>query len=222
MFSISISSTYSNLQIIQRGLEPYIVSFNAMLLFNSNRTNYTIDQLWFVEHFPVYTLGLKSNFSHILISKKLNNIPIIRTDRGGEVTYHGPGQAIIYLLIDLRRRYSDNIKIYIKKLVENIEEAVILTMSQYNINCKRKKNAPGVYIANGPFSGAKIASIGLKISAKGYVYHGVSINVSMDLEPFNNINPCGYPGLVIVDMKKLGINTTISKVQHLFIKNFFI
>ena len=198
-------------QIIQRGLEPYAVSFDAMRAFTDARDAETPDQLWLVEHPPVYTLGLAADRSHILDP---HDIPVIQTDRGGEVTYHGPGQVVIYLLIDLRRR-RDGAKLFAREFVQKIEQAVIDTLAAYNLDGIRKAGAPGIYVENGPFQGAKIAALGLKIRASGCTYHGVSLNVVMDLHPFTWINPCGYAGLATVDMKTLGVNAALADVQTL-------
>jgi lipoyl(octanoyl) transferase len=133
------------------------------------------------------------------------------TDRGGEVTYHGPGQVVIYLLFDLRR---EGRKLLPRDFVTRIEQAVIDTLATYNLRTQRKPGAPGIYVADGPHQGAKIAALGLKIRASGCTYHGVSLNVAMDLSPFSRINPCGYPGLVTIDMRTLGVAAHLADVQH--------
>jgi lipoyl(octanoyl) transferase len=201
----------SILQIVQRGLEPYAVSFDAMREFTDRRGPDTPDQLWLVEHPPVYTLGLAADRSHIL---NPHDIPVIQTDRGGEVTYHGPGQVVIYLLIDLRRS-RDGARLFAREFVRKIEQAVIDTLAAYNLDGVRREGAPGIYIAGGPSQGAKIAALGLKIRASGCTYHGVSLNVAMDLQPFDWINPCGYAGLATVDMKTLGVDAALADVQSL-------
>lgn len=193
--------------IIQRGLEPYETSFAAMRAYTDARTADTPNQLWVVEHPPVYTLGLGADPSHIL---NAHNIPVIQTDRGGEVTYHGPGQAVVYLLIDLRRRGG---RLYAREFVNRIEEAVIDTLAAYNLAGVRKTGAPGIYLADGPWQGAKIAALGLKVRGNGCTYHGVSLNVDMDLAPFSWINPCGYAGLATVDMKTVGAPAKLADVQ---------
>ena len=130
--------------------------------------------------------------------------------RGGEVTYHGPGQAVIYLLFDLRRGQRKRLP---REFVTAIEQAVIDTLDTYNLTGERKPGAPGIYVASGKHKGAKIAALGLKIRASGCTYHGVSLNVAMDLAPFSWINPCGYPGLRSIDMKTLGISVTLADAQ---------
>ena len=197
-------------QIVQRGREDYAVSFDAMREFTDRRGPDTPDQLWLVEHPPVYTLGLAADRSHIL---NPHDIPVIQTDRGGEVTFHGPGQVVIYLLIDLRRRAGA--RLFAREFVQKIEQAVIDTLAAYNLDGVRKEGAPGIYIAGGPLQGAKIAALGLKIRSSGCTYHGVSLNVAMDLAPFTWINPCGYDGLATVDMKTMGVDAELADVQAL-------
>lgn len=197
----------SEMLILQRGTEDYDTSYAAMRAFTEARDASTPDQLWMVEHPPVFTLGLGADPAHIL---QPNHIPVVQTDRGGEVTYHGPGQAVIYLLFDLRRGQR---KLLPREFVIGIEQAVIDTLGAYNLTGERKPGAPGIYVAEGEFKGAKIAALGLKIRASGCTYHGVSLNVAMDLAPFSWINPCGYPGLSTIDMKTLGITASLADVQ---------
>jgi lipoyl(octanoyl) transferase len=192
----------------QRGHEAYDTTFAAMRAFTDARTATTANQLWMVEHPPVFTLGLGADATHIIDA---HDIPIVQTDRGGEVTYHGPGQAVIYLLFDLRRQAK---KILPREFVTRIEQAVIDTLAAYNLSGERKSGAPGIYIAKGDYQGAKIAALGLKIRGNGCTYHGVSLNVAMDLEPFSWINPCGYPGLQTIDMKTLGVKISLKEVQQ--------
>ncbi|BAN21930.1 lipoyl(octanoyl) transferase LipB [Caballeronia insecticola] len=195
-----------------RGLEPYQASFDAMRAFTDARTPDTPDEIWLVEHPRVFTLGLAGDPAHLLLAD--SGIPLVKVDRGGQITYHGPGQIVAYLLIDLRRR-----KLAVRELVRRIEEAVIETLASYNLATGRKPGAPGIYVAqpsarqaedganvrlHGLHPGAKIAALGLKIR-NGCSYHGVSLNVNMDLQPFLAINPCGYAGLETVDMATLGV-----------------
>jgi lipoyl(octanoyl) transferase len=184
-----------------RGVEDYVASFDAMRAFTDSRTADTPDELWLVEHPPVYTLGLAGDPAHLLNPNSA--IPLIKVDRGGQITYHGPGQVVAYLLLDLRRR-----QLTVRELVRRIEQAAIDTLAAYNLASERKAGAPGIYLtqdfAPARYAGAKIAALGLKIR-KGCSYHGVSLNVSMDLRPFLQINPCGYAGLQTVDMACLGI-----------------
>jgi lipoyl(octanoyl) transferase len=200
-------------QIIHRGREYYAASFDAMRAYTDARHADTPDQLWIVEHPPVYTLGLAADPAHVLDA---HGIPVMQTDRGGEVTYHGPGQVVIYLLMDLRRhrRPGSQARLYAREFVHNIEQAVIETLAAYNLGGERKPGAPGIYIAGGPWQGAKIAALGLKIRGNGCTYHGVSLNVAMDLGPFGWINPCGYAGMATVDMRTLGVDAPLDEVQQ--------
>lgn len=196
--------------VLQRGLEDYATTFAAMRAFTDARTVATADELWIVEHPPVFTLGLAADPSHVLDP---HDIPVVETDRGGEVTYHGPGQVVIYLLLDLRRHKADA-RLFARELVNKIEQAVIDTLAAYNLACERKPGAPGIYMSDGPAQGAKIAALGLKIRGNGCTYHGVSLNVAMDLTPFTWINPCGYEDLATIDMQSLGAQATLSEVQN--------
>jgi lipoyl(octanoyl) transferase len=137
----------------------------------------------------------------------------VQTDRGGEVTYHGPGQVVIYLMMDLRRNKKGG-KLYARQFVNRIEEAVINVLAAYNLAGERIEGAPGIYIANGPKKGAKIAALGLKVRGNGCTYHGVSLNVGMDLAPFTWINPCGYAGLETIDMRSMGVDVPLADVQQ--------
>jgi lipoyl(octanoyl) transferase len=205
-----MTATPSAIAVVQRGLEPYETTFAAMRSYTDARTPDTQNQLWIVEHPPVYTLGLGADRTHIL---NPHNVPVVQTDRGGEVTYHGPGQVVIYLLIDLRR-YKPNGRYFIRELVQRIEQAVIDTLAAYNLHGERKEGAPGIYMADGAWQGAKVAALGLKVRGNGCTYHGVSLNVAMDLTPFSWINPCGYEGLATIDMKTLGVDASLPDVQN--------
>ena len=200
----------ASIQVIYRGAEDYDSSFAAMRAYTDARDANTPDQLWIVEHPPVYTLGLGADRSHVLAP---HDIPVIQTDRGGEVTYHGPGQVVIYLLIDLRRRHTKG-KLFAREFVVQIEQAVINTLEEYNLAVERKEGAPGIYMSDGQWQGAKIAALGLKVRGNGCTYHGVSLNVNMDLQPFSWINPCGYEGLTTIDMNTLGIQANLADVQQ--------
>jgi lipoyl(octanoyl) transferase len=196
--------------IVHRGIEPYDLSFAAMRAFTDTRTADTPDELWIVEHPPVFTLGLGADPSHVLDA---HDIPVVQTDRGGEVTYHGPGQVVAYLMMDLRRNKSGG-RLFAREFVHRIEQSVIDTLEAYNLAGERKPDAPGIYVSgNGPWQGAKIAALGLKVRGNGCTYHGVSLNVAMDLSPFTWINPCGYEDLATVDMKTLGVDVPLREVQ---------
>ena len=182
------------------GLVAYEPTWRAMQSFTRERGDATADQLWLVQHPPVFTLGLAGRREHVLAP---GDIPVVSTDRGGQVTYHGPGQAVVYLLLDLRRR-----KLGVRELVSRIEQGVIDLLAQYGVEGRRRAGMPGVYVGD-----AKIAAIGLRIT-RGCSYHGVALNVDMDLEPFSRIDPCGYPGLAATQLAALGVRDSIDAVQQ--------
>ena len=193
------------------GHAEYEPTFAAMRAFTDARQADTPDELWIVEHPPVFTLGLGADRGHLLAGAA--RIPTVQTDRGGEVTYHGPGQVVIYLMMDLRRNKPGG-KLYARQFVHKIEQAIINVLAAYNLAGERIEGAPGIYIADGPRKGAKIAALGLKVRGNGCTYHGVSLNVGMDLSPFTWINPCGYAGLETVDMRTMGVEAPLADVQH--------
>ncbi len=199
----------STVTLLDRGIESYAVTYAAMREFTDQRNSATPDAIWMVQHPPVFTLGLAADPSHIL---QPHQIPIVQTDRGGEVTYHAEGQAILYLLFDLRRKDKKNL--LPREFVNAIEQAVIDTLAAYNLSTERHAGAPGIYVADGKHKGAKIAALGLKIRGNGCTYHGVALNVAMDLTPFTWINPCGYEGLATVDMQTLGVHAALAEVQQ--------
>jgi lipoyl(octanoyl) transferase len=184
------------------GLVAYEPTWRAMQSFNGSRDEATADQLWLVQHPPVFTLGLAGRREHVLSP---GDIPVVATDRGGQVTYHGPGQAVVYLLLDLRRR-----KVGVRDLVSRIEGAVLDVLAGYGIEGRRRAGMPGVYVGD-----AKIAAIGLRV-ARGCCYHGVALNVDMDLEPFARIDPCGYPGLAATQLRDHGVGDSIDAVHQRF------
>ena len=181
------------------GLSDYQSVWDDMRSFTEQRNESTTDEIWIVEHPAVFTLGLNGKPEHIIDA---HDIPVIQCDRGGQVTFHGPGQLVAYVLMDLQRRHWG-----VKKLVNQIEQVVIDVLEDYSIEAERKENAPGVYVDN-----AKIAALGLRVR-RGCSYHGVSLNVDMDLTPFTYINPCGYQGLASVQMKQLNPTTNILDVK---------
>ena len=179
--------TLTDETIVRRlGLAPYEPTWQAMRDFTRSRSDATPDEIWLVEHPPVYTLGQGAR--PVAVS---NGIPVVPTDRGGEVTYHGPGQAVVYALVDLARR-----DIKVKRFVWLLEEAVIGLVGP---RAERRAGAPGVYV-----EGAKIAALGIRVT-RGRAYHGLALNVDMDLSPFSAIDPCGYPGLAVTQARDLGI-----------------
>lgn len=187
-------------QIIRKlGIADYAQTLLAMQAHNRSRTSDTPDEIWLLEHPPVYTLGLAGKPEHVLDAK---NIPVIKVERGGQVTYHGPGQLVVYLLLDVKR-----LGFGVKELVRRIEQSLIDLLAQYGIESYRKIGMPGVYV-NLKASDAKIAAIGLRV-ANHATYHGLALNVDMDLEPFARINPCGYEGLAVTQMHDLRVTDKI-------------
>lgn len=185
------------------GLVEYLPTEQLMKEFTLNRTLDTSDEWWLVEHPPVFTQGQAGKPEHLLLPTE---IPMIQTERGGQITYHGPGQVVVYMMLDLKRR-----GMMVREWVHRIEGAIIAVLLSYGIDGVRKDGAPGIYIGHGRHEGAKIAALGLKVK-KGCTYHGLSFNVNMDLNPFSQINPCGYAGLETVDMKTMGVSATWSEV----------
>jgi lipoyl(octanoyl) transferase len=221
---------------VVHGRVDYVATFRAMQSFTACRTEATADELWLCEHPPVFTLGLAGRTEHVLDA---GAIPVIGTDRGGQVTYHGPGQVVAYPLLDLQRAGY-----FVKEYVYRIEEAVIRTLGHFGVTGHRVTGAPGIYVRmddpfshavlprnpvvagsarnpwfagrapDGPFAGlGKIAALGIKVS-RHRVYHGVALNVAMDLEPFTRINPCGYAGLATVDLSTIGVSVTWSEAAE--------
>ena len=185
------------------GLSDYQTVWQAMQQFTADRTADTADEIWLVEHHPVYTQGQAGKPEHLL---NAGNIPVVKTDRGGQITYHGPGQVMAYVLMDLKRA-----GIFIKEMVHQLEESTIATLAEFEIaNACRKPGAPGVYVP-GRSDLAKIAALGIKVR-NGCTYHGMSLNVDMDLTPFNGINPCGYEGLQTVCMADYGVQADLEDV----------
>lgn len=173
------------------GHVPYLPTYEAMQRFTSTRGDTTRDELWMLTHPPIYTVGAAGRPEHL---PRYGDMPVARTDRGGQITYHGPGQAIVYALLDLTRRGMK-----VRALVQLLEQAVIELLREYHVAAEGARGAPGVYVA-----GAKIAALGLRVR-RGCSYHGVALNVDMDLGPFAAIDPCGYPGLAVTQMRTLGI-----------------
>jgi lipoyl(octanoyl) transferase len=178
-------------QVRRLGRIDYLTALAEMRRFTDQRGTATRDEIWLLEHPPVYTLGLNAKRTHVLDP---GVIPVVATDRGGQVTYHGPGQLIVYVLIDLERR-----NIGIRQLVSLLEESVIRMLADYGVEAQRRPGAPGVYV-----EGRKIAALGLRVR-RGCTYHGLALNVAMDLDPYRGINPCGYPGLVVTQTSTEGI-----------------
>lgn len=194
------------LHIRHLGQQDYQIVWHAMQAYTDNRDAHSHDELWIVEHLPVFTQGQAGKSEHIL---NPGDIPVIQVDRGGQVTYHGPGQLVVYPLIDIKRA-----KLGVRQLVNHIEQSIIDMLAQYDINAYAKADAPGVYVQE-----CKIASLGLRIR-KGCSFHGLALNVDMDLAPFRRINPCGYAGLEMVQSKALNGPQTVQeagdKLTHSF------
>ncbi len=186
----------------QLGIQPYAKVWRDMQQFTQTRTLETQNEIWLVEHSPVYTLGLNGKREHLL---NTGDIPVIQTDRGGQVTYHGIGQAIVYILFDLKR-----LKLNSQQIVTVLENAMIQTLADFHIHADARADARGVYVEN-----KKIGSIGLRIKQNG-CYHGLSLNNDMDLTPFNFINPCGYADLKMTQLADFDVNVdTLSLAQHI-------
>jgi lipoyl(octanoyl) transferase len=200
----------------QLGQVAYLPTYDAMQVFTAERSADTPDELWMCEHPPVFTQGLAGQASHLLMP---DDIPVVQTNRGGQVTYHGPGQVMAYPLVNLQRAGY-----YVKEYVFKLEESVIRTLAHFGVTGHRVAGAPGIYVRlDAPFSHAaltgpsnpsdpfkglgKISALGIKVS-RHCTYHGVALNVAMDLAPFERINPCGYAGLKTIDLSTIGVNTT--------------
>jgi lipoyl(octanoyl) transferase len=190
--SVMDSARIAAPRIVRKGRVEYAAALEAMREFTARRDAQTPDELWLVEHPPVYTLGQGADPAHG--PRVANGIPLVRTERGGQITYHGPGQVLVYTLVDLARR-----GLKVNGFVRLLEQAAIDLLAAYGIGGERKPGAPGVYVG-----GAKIAALGLRIT-RGRAYHGLAFNVDMDLAPFAAIDPCGYAGLAVTQAKELGI-----------------
>ena len=189
------------IKVRSKGLQDYLKTWEEMKSFTENRDSDTLDELWTLEHNSVFTQGLSGKSKHLL---KETQIPIIQSDRGGQITYHAPGQLIIYCLIDIKR-----LGIGIKKMVSMIEQSLIELLSSYDITAHTLKGAPGVYVND-----SKIAALGLKVK-HGRTYHGLSLNIDMDLSPYTLINPCGYSDLKVTQMRNLTNNIlNISEIKN--------
>ena len=199
----------TNLVIKDLGRQEYEPLWRNMQSFTDTRGPSTPDELWFAEHPPVFTLGLNADPSHVLMP---GDIPVVQTDRGGQVTYHGPGQLMIYPLIDLRRR-----SLGIRPLVTALEKTVVTLLADHDIAAVARPDAPGVYVDD-----RKVASVGLRVR-RGASYHGMALNIDMDLEPFGRINPCGYQGLEVTSLRQLGVTDSrqevMARVRDLLIEN---
>lgn len=188
-----------NIVVRTLGRMDYARAWDAMRAFTAARTPATPDEIWLLEHPPVYTMGLKG---HARVPHAIGNIPVVPTDRGGDMTYHGPGQLVVYCLLDLARR-----GLGVKELVRRLEQSVIDLLADHGIASARHAGAPGVYVEH-----KKIAALGLRVRA-GRSYHGLALNVDMDLGPFARIDPCGYPGLGVTQLTELGVTVERSRIR---------
>ncbi len=203
--SVREHTMHPPLHIRSLGLVDYEPTWRAMQRFTAERTADTPDEIWLVQHPPTYTQGQAGKPEHLL---NPTTIPVVKIDRGGQITYHGPGQIVAYLLLDLRRW-----KINVRELVRLMEQAVIDLLAEYGVAAHGREDAPGVYVGD-----AKIAALGLKIK-NGCCYHGLAFNVDMDMSPFANINPCGYPGLRVTQCVELGITVPLEELQAQITQN---
>ena len=187
------------------GMADYLPTWHAMQAFTAARDASTADEIWLLQHPPVYTLGLAGKPEHLLRSD--TGIPVIKIDRGGQITYHGPGQLMAYVLLDLKRR-----GLGVRALVRKLEAAVIDLLGSYGIAARYRTDAPGVYV-NVDDTEAKIAALGLRVK-NGCCYHGLALNIDMDLTPFQAINPCGYAGLSVAQLRDLGVRDAVETVSE--------
>lgn len=188
------------------GRQDYIPIWNAMQSFTNNRDKQTPDEIWLVEHNPVFTQGQAGKAEHILAP---GDIPVVQVDRGGQVTYHGPGQQMMYILLDIRR-----LKTGVRELVTALEQCIVNTLAKNNVEAYAKADAPGVYVNE-----QKVCSVGLRIR-KGCSFHGLAFNVNMDLGPFQRINPCGYQGLEMTDSARLGGVDNLTEAGRFIVEEF--
>ncbi|PLR38778.1 octanoyltransferase [Chimaeribacter californicus] len=197
---------HNNLIVRQLGLQPYLLVSGAMHTFTDRRTGDSADEVWLVEHHPVFTQGQAGKAEHVLMP---GDIPVIQSDRGGQVTYHGPGQQVMYVLLDIKRN-----KMGVRQLVTAIEETVVQTLAHFGVAAHARPDAPGVYVGE-----QKICSLGLRIR-KGCSFHGLALNIAMDLAPFLRINPCGYAGMQMTQLSTLCPGVSVADVQPVLLKTF--
>lgn len=197
---------HPSLHIRQLGLQTYSKVWEDMLHFTRHRTPETPDEFWCVEHFPVYTQGQAGRSEHLL-PERTPDVPLVQSDRGGQITYHAPGQLVLYTLVDLKRQ-----ALTIKDLICNLEQSLLQCLQALGLKGRTEPHAPGVYVGKD-----KIASLGLRVK-QGCSYHGLALNVNLDLSPFNGINPCGHAGMKMTSLENLGIPIKIPEVQSLLLQ----
>lgn len=190
------------------GVQPYDLIWQEMKQFTAQRTKQTVDELWFLEHYPVYTQGQAGKAEHII---QQSSIPVVQSDRGGQVTYHGPGQLVVYVLMDIARR-----KLGIRTLVRSLEQIIMNTLQRHQIQASTRCGAPGVYVGEN-----KIASIGLRVK-NGCTYHGIALNIDMDLNPFSNINPCGIEKMQMTQISSFNPQVQLEEVSQQLIQEFLL
>ena len=200
-----MQSVSNSLKLRDLGRRDYVPVWRDMQAFTAARTEESPDELWIVEHPPVFTMGLNGKAEHLL---NPGDIPVINVDRGGQVTYHGPGQLVIYTLLDIQRRHLG-----VKELVRYIEQAVIDLLADFGVEAQGREDAPGVYVA-----GAKIAALGLRVK-KGRTYHGLALNIDMELAPFSRINPCGHADMAVTQTRDLGIPASMPELRDRLIEH---
>jgi lipoyl(octanoyl) transferase len=198
MLNPSLPREPAGIEVRSLGRQEFEATWRAMQRFTEERDADTPDEIWFTEHPPVFTLGLNASREHLLAP---GNIPVVQIDRGGQVTYHGPGQLMVYPLLDLKR-----LSLHIRGLVTALERSVVDLAREFGLEAAGRRDAPGVYV-----DGRKLASIGLRVG-RGASYHGMALNVDVDLEPFSRINPCGFQGLEMTDLKRLGVRDDLPSV----------
>ena len=204
MSESSASELASTITVRELGRQPYVPVWQAMSRYTDIRDGAFADEFWFVEHDPVFTQGQAGKAEHVLFP---GDIPVVQVDRGGQVTYHGPGQQVVYFMLDLRRK-----GLGVRELVTKIEQAIVDTLNQYGIAGAPRADAPGVYV-----DGAKVCSLGLRIR-RGCSFHGLAFNIGMDLEPFSRINPCGYAGLAMTQLSALGGPGELASVKPVLVE----
>jgi lipoyl(octanoyl) transferase len=197
---------HAKILIRQLGLQPYEPVSQAMHDFTDNRDESTLDEIWLVEHLPVFTQGQAGKAEHVLVP---GDIPVIQSDRGGQVTYHGPGQQVMYVLLNLKRR-----RLGVRELVTLLEQTVVHTLAEYGVDAHPRADAPGVYVGE-----KKICSLGLRIR-KGCSFHGLALNIAMDLSPFLRINPCGYAGMEMTQLQQWRPEATVENIAPVLVSHF--
>ena len=196
----------------QLGIQSYETVWQQMQQFTDQRKEHTLDEIWLVQHPPVFTQGQAGKAEHLL---RQSAIPVVQSDRGGQITYHGPGQLVMYVLLDIKRKkIQGDSEFTVRNLISALEQSVVQTLADYGVNAYAKADAPGVYV-----DGRKICSLGLRIR-RGCSFHGLALNINMDLAPFQRINPCGYAGMEMTQMRQWVDTATPDNIRPVLLKNF--